>query len=139
MDVKDPYFQCHIDIKKEELLADAKKYSFYLKQISAFFLQFFIGLNAEYHRYICIFNKKGWAIVYFGEDYVEIKYIFVYPQYRRSGFFTGLLSLLKNYHCVERITVCTKKKIMLKALVNKGFILKGKSLCKTELKYVLTV
>ena len=139
MDVKDEYFQCHVNIKKEELLADAEKYSFYLKQIQLFFLQFFIGINTEPERYGCVFNKKGWAIVHFGEDYAEIKYIFVYPQYRRSGFFTGLLSLLKNNHCVKRITVCTKKKIMLKALVNKGFILKGKSLCKTELKYVLTL
>ena len=136
MDVKDTYFQCHIDIKKEELLADAKKYSFYLKQMSAFFLSFFIG-RAEPERYGCVFNKKGWAIVYFGKDYSEIKYIFVYPQYRRSGFFAGLLSLLKNSQ--KRIIVCTKEKIMLKALVNKGFIMKGKSLCKTELKYVLTV
>ena len=69
------------------------------------------------------------------DDFVEIKFVFVHPEYRRQGWFTGLLSLLKDRK--KRIVVCSQRDGMIRALVALGFSLKGKSKDGNELNYIL--
>lgn len=122
----------------KKILADAKQYSFHFKGLSFFIACVLYGgltnipTSAEYYY---VFNSKGWAVILEQPGFVEIKYIFVYPEYRRKGFFTQLLKLLKVQK--KEITVCSKEEIMIKALVSKGFKLHGRSLCGTELNYKL--
>ncbi len=122
----------------KKILADAKKYSFHHESLKAFTTVIMVGylqnLN-ESKEYYYVLNHQGWAIIHQAPDLVEIMYIFVYPEHRRNGFFTQLLTLIKRQQ--KEICVCTRESIMLRALVAKGFQLKGHSLCGTELQYTL--
>ena len=122
----------------QKILSDAQQYEFYYIHIMLLTMMVMIGIENEPYeamKYFYAFNKKGWSIIYRESSFVEIKYIFVYPQYRHQGFFTQLLTLLKSFK--KEICVCTRDIIMLKALVSNEFKLKGNSLCKKELKYIL--
>ncbi len=128
-----------VEISKK-ILADALKYSFNHDGLKFFFL-LVIGnaiydVNKTVNHYIA-FNSCGWAIMLDMPDFVEVKYIFVYPEHRRKGFFTCLLTLLKQEK--KEIVVCTRESVMLKALVAKGFKLKGRSVDETELQFILNV
>jgi GNAT superfamily N-acetyltransferase len=126
----------------KKILADAQQYSFNYINIKMFTTVIcFQAIQdsmqstelASHHYYV--FNRKGWAIIYEMPDFVEVKYIFVYPEYRRNGFFTQLLTLLKLKK--KQISICTCESIMLRALIAKGFQLERHSLCGTELLYIL--
>ena len=41
-------------------------------------------------------NNWGWAIVLEKDDFVEVKFIFVYPEFRRQGNFKRLIDSLKT-------------------------------------------
>lgn len=122
------------------VLADAKKYSFHYINIKLFLFLVCVNvlkdINKTLNHYI-VFNTNGWAIILDMPNFVEVKYIFVYPENRRKGFFTQLLTLLKRQK--KEIIVCTCESVMLKALVARGFQLNGRSLGGTELKYILNV
>ena len=124
----------------EKVLTDAKKYSFHYKDIQLFIIFVCVNaiqdINKTVNHYI-VFNDYGWAIILDMPNFLEVKYIFVYPENRRKGFFTQLLTLLKRQK--KEIIVCTRESIMLKALVARGFQLNGRSLSGTELKYILNV
>ena len=124
----------------ERVLTDAKKYSFHYKDIQLFIIFVCVNaiqdINKTVNHYI-VFNDYGWAIILDMPNFLEVKYIFVYPENRRKGFFTQLLTLLKRQK--KEIIVCTRESIMLKALVARGFQLNGRSLSGTELKYILNV
>ena len=114
-----------------KILQDAKKYDFHFEDLVVFFSLITVA-NGVYY---IVFNQIGWTIILQMPTFVEIKYIFVYPEHRHTGFFTDLLSLLKRQN--KDIIVCTKEPIMLRALIAKGFQLKGRSRCETELFYLL--
>jgi|TARA_B100000795_G_scaffold268271_2_gene254907 GNAT superfamily N-acetyltransferase len=88
-------------------------------------------------RHSIVFNDKGWTFLLEQPTFVEIKYIFVYPEHRRTGFFTQILSLLQRQK--KEIVVCTQERIMLQALIARGFQLDGHSLDGKELAYSLPV
>ena len=121
-----------------KILQDAKKYGFHFEDLLLFFslitVETLKDVDAANKHYI-VFNQMGWTIILQMPTFVEVKYIFVYPEHRRTGFFTDLLSLLKRQN--KDIIVCTKESIMLRALIAKGFQLKGRSRCETELFYLL--
>ena len=122
-----------------KILADALKYSFNHDNLKIFFL-LVIGnaiydVNKTVNHYIA-FNSCGWAIMLDMPDFVEVKFIFVYPEHRRKGFFTCLLTLLKQK---KEIVVCTRELVMLKALVARGFKLKGRTVDETEVQFILNV
>ena len=123
-----------------KILADAEKYSFHHDSLKMFFILILVNaihdVNKTVNHYIAC-NSYGWAIMLDMPDFVEVKYIFVYPEHRRKGFFTCLLTLLKQEK--KEIIVCTRESVMLKALVARGFELKGRTLDDTELKYILNI
>ena len=95
----------------ERVLTDAKKYSFHYKDIQLFIIFVCVNaiqdINKTVNHYI-VFNDYGWAIILDMPNFLEVKYIFVYPENRRKGFFTQLLTLLKrqkkkNYSLHPRI------------------------------------
>ena len=80
-------------------------------------------------------DKAGWALLFEGKDFIEIKFVFVKPEDRRQGWFTALLCSLKMRR--KRITVCSRKSDMIRALVARGFTLNGRSADGKELFYIL--
>jgi len=121
------------------ILKDAELYSFNYKNLC-----FFIATVITGHikrqipngvNYYYVFHNYGWAIILDNTDFIEIKYIFVYPEHRRKGFFTNIVRTLRQRN--KEIIVCTKEPIMLRALVAKGFKLNGRSIDNKELSYVL--
>ena len=120
------------------ILAEAKKYSFYHTELSFLLAMNIVGniqnipTSAEYFY---VFNSKGWAVILLKPTFVEVKYIFVRPEYRRTGFFTQLVKKLKGHE--KEISVCTRQEIMVKALVKNGFKLNGRSTNGEELRYDL--
>lgn len=124
----------------KKILIDAEMYSFHHDGLKLFFILALVNathdVNKTVNHYIA-FNSYGWAIMLDMPDFVEVKYIFVYPEHRRKGFFTCLLTLLKQEK--KEIIVCTRESVMLKALVARGFELKGRSVDETELKFILNV
>lgn len=97
------------------ILPTAKEYDFYPLYLRAFRLL--------PHSYMYI-NEKGWALVLQGVDpdkgsYVDIKYILVYPQYRRQGFFRAV-----HNECArtgKRVVATTEKSCMVRALHALGY------------------
>jgi GNAT superfamily N-acetyltransferase len=124
----------------KRILADAKKYSFNYDSIKLYTtlicFEAIQDINKANKHYI-VLNSNGWAIILDMPNFVEVKYIFVYPDNRRTGFFTQLLTLLKRQK--KEVSVCTCEPIMLRALVARGFQFKGRSLCGTELAYILPI
>jgi|TARA_B110001450_G_C17458070_1_gene414985 GNAT superfamily N-acetyltransferase len=121
-----------------KILADAQQYSFNYLNLKWFTTLVMIESlhdikGASKHYYV--FNPKGWAIILDQPGFVEVKYIFVYPEYRRTGFFTQLLTLIKRQN--KEISVCTQESIMVRVLNAKGFQLKGPSLDGKELAFIL--
>ena len=120
---------CQFAAMTQVILSDAKHFSFYYDYLSAFLLY---GIAWKYHY---LFDEKGWAVIYKTPNVVEVKYIFVYPEHRRKGFFKELVKLLQKEN--KRICVCTKREGMRKALVRCGFHREGLSLNGSEEKYIL--
>jgi len=127
--------------KVKKILADARKYSFYYDSIKLHAVLVLIGEHAntgiDVGRHSIVFNDRGWTFLLEQPTFVEIKYIFVYPEHRRTGFFTQILSLLQRQK--KKIVVCTQERIMLQALIARGFQLDGHSLDGKELAYSLPV
>lgn len=120
---------CHFAAMTQVILSDAKRFDFYYDYLSAFL---FYGIAWKYHY---VLNEKGWAVIYRTPDFVEVKYIFVYPEHRRKGFFKELVKLLQKNN--KRICVCTKTEGMREALARCGFHREGLSLNGSEEKYIL--
>ena len=82
-------------------------------------------------------NNWGWAIVLEKDDFVEVRFIFVYPEFRRQGNFKRLIDSLKTRE--KKIIVCSNKPIMVRSLISLGFKLDGKSMNEKELRYVINL
>ena len=80
-------------------------------------------------------DTKGWVILCETEDFVEIRFVFVQSEHRRTGWFTNLLKLLLLRD--KRITVCTRESVMVRTLIARGFSMDGKSSDGKELCYKL--
>ena len=114
------------------ILPTAKEYNFYPLHLVVF------RMMPNVYMYI---NEKGWALVLQGVNpekgpFVEIKYILVYPQYRRQGFFRAV-----HNECVrtgKRIAATTEKSCMVRALHALGYECYGKTSDKRELQFRYT-
>ena len=111
------------------ILPSANKHDFYPLHLSAFRRMPFV------YMYI---NEKGWALVLQGLDpekgpFVEIKYIFVFPQHRRGGFLRAV-----HNECArtgKRIIAKTEKTCMVRALHALGYKCYGKTSDHKELQF----
>ena len=116
-----------------QVVDDSKRNHFkYEKQIQAFAM-----MHAFCHLvgHSIAIDTKGWVILLEGDDFVEIKFVFVQPEHRRTGWFTDLLKKLRERQ--KRITVCTRESDMVRALISKGFSFHGRSKDGKELFYIL--
>lgn len=114
------------------ILPSAREHNFYPLHLVVF------RMMPNFYMYI---NEKGWALVLQGVDpekgpFVEIKYILVYPQYRRQGFFRAV-----HNECArtgKRIAATTEKSSMVRALHALGYECYGKTSDKRELQFRYT-
>lgn len=114
------------------ILPSAREHNFYPLHLVVF------RMMPNFYMYI---NEKGWALVLQGVDpekgpFVEIKYILVYPQYRRQGFFRAV-----HEECArtgKRIAATTEKSCMVRALHALGYECYGKTVDKRELQFRYT-
>ena len=117
------------------IVDDAVKYGFYPDEIKLY--------NDLYHHNPILFTSAfkfdvrnwGWAIVLEKDDFVEVRFIFVYPECRRQGNFKMLINSLKEK--MKRIIVCSKEPTMIRSLISLGFKLDGKSINGKELRYII--
>lgn len=121
--------------KYASILDDARKYNFY-----PYHLQLF-PMSPEFPGIYCYSSHKGWALVMQGMNptdgpFLEVKYVFVYPDMRRKGFFRSLHNELLRTEV--RICVCTNSEVMVRTLHALGYKLRGRSLDNRELNFVYT-
>jgi GNAT superfamily N-acetyltransferase len=98
------------------IVYDAKKHNFHFYNL----VWYGIMAHADILQYSIYHDKGwGWALVKDGEDFVEPDYVFVYPNQRRKGWFSALVTRLEEQQ--KEITVCTREEPMIKALNKLGF------------------
>lgn len=116
----------------KQVVHDSEKNNFYHQSLKGFLVWSELVPKSNFSLAM---DSKGWVILFEVEDFVEIRFVFVQPEHRRTGWFTDLLRLLRLRD--KRITVCTRESVMVRTLIAKGFSLNGKSLDGKELLYQL--
>lgn len=118
-----------------DIIQDAITHNFYPVHLRMY------PMAPEFGGIYCYSSEKGWALVLQGMDptkgpFVEVKYVFVYPDQRKKGFFRSVHNELLRLKL--RICVCTKTKEMVRALDALGYKLKGRSVDNRELCFRYT-
>ena len=119
----------------QHILQDAKEYNFYYPHLQVW------CYHPEFLSVYVYASHRGWALVFEGNDpnagpFVELKFIFVYPEYRRQGFLRSVHEqMLKTG---KQISTTTEEHGMVHALHALGYTLNGKTVDKRELRFIYT-
>ena len=100
---------------------DAAKHQFYACNIQIWYKMAALG-NVQYAIYYEA--NWGWALVKEDVTWVEVEYVFVYPEARRRGWFRRLVAFLTTKQ--KELTVCTREALMVRALHALGFKMETK-------------
>ena len=73
------------------------------------------GVNIVHYH-----DQRIWALCNEGPDYVEINYVFVFPDVRRQGHFRRFVAQLAQKG--KRLCACTISDVMIQALTTLGFV-----------------
>ena len=127
----------------KRIINDAVKYDFYPEDIQLYVAAILCNqiytnqFTDQFNGFRFDVNNWGWAIVLEKDDFVEVRFIFVYPEFRRQWNFKRLIDSLKTRE--KKIIVCSNKPIMVRSLISLGFKLDGKSMNEKELRYVINL